>query len=202
MRSLPLLAALLASASAPASGAALVLTGLARLGGETRAYFAEPSATGHFSLTVGESVAGIRLVSVDLPGRTALVADADGIRRIAFASGDGTTVLAPKIEARRAARGPDVVPSGPELFRRDEHVAQIAQDLADADVPVADHRDARTKPTTEGAASGDKTGEKTGPPPRRLPTEEELFKSRNGYAAWEARERALRQGISVSAPEP
>jgi hypothetical protein len=198
VRFLPLIAALLASASAPASGAVLVLTGLARLGGETRAYFAEPPATGHFSLAVGETVAGIRLVSVDLPGRTALVADADGIRRIAFASGDGTVAVAPKFQARRVAGQPDVVPGGPDLFRRDEYVAQIAQGLADADVPVADPRTPRANPAAEGAASG----EKTGPPPRRAPTEEELFKSRNGYAAWEARERALRQGIAVSAPEP
>lgn len=198
MRSLSLIAALLASASAPASGSALVLTGLARLGGETRAYFAEPPATGHFSLAVGETVAGIRLVSVDLPGRTALVADADGIRRIAFASGDGTAAVAPKIQARHGVRGPDVVPSGPDPFRRDEHVAQIAQVLAEAEVLLADPRDPRTKPASEDAASG----EKSGPPPRRAPTEEELFKSRNGYAAWEARERALRQGIVVSAPEP
>lgn len=198
MRFLPLIAALLASASAPASGAVLVLTGLARLGGETRAYFAEPPATGHFSLAVGETFAGIRLVSVDLPGRTALVADADGIRRVAFASGDGTTALAPKIQVRRAVHGPDAVPGDPDLFRRDEYVAQIARALADGDVPVVESRDARTRPAAEGAASG----EKTGPPPRRAPTEEELFKSRNGYAAWEARERALRQGISVSVPEP
>ena len=198
MRSLSLIAALLAAASAPASGSVLVLTGLARLGGETRAYFAEPPATGHFSLAVGETMAGIRLISVDLPGRTALVADADGIRRDAFVSGDGPAALAPEIQARRAAREPDVAAGGPDLLRRDEHVAQIAQGLADADVPVADPRDPRPHPAAEGSASG----EKTGPPPRRAPTEEELFKSRNGYAAWEARERALRQGISVSAPEP
>ncbi len=198
MRTLSLIAALLASASAPASGSVLVLTGLARLGGETRAYFAEPPATGHFSLAVGETAAGIRLVSVDLPGRTALVADSDGIRRVAFASGDVTAALAPRIPARRAVREPDVVPSGLDFSGRDEYVAQIARGLADADVPSADPRDPRTNPAAEGAASG----EKTGPPPRRAPTEEELFKSRNGYAAWEARERALRQGIAVSAPEP
>ncbi len=198
MRSLSLFAALLAAAPASASGPALVLTGLARLGGETRAYFAEPPATGHFSLAVGETVAGTRLVSVDLPGRTALVADADGIRRVAFASGDVTAAPAPRIQARRAAREPDVAPGGPDLFHRDESVAQIAQGLADADIFVADPRDPRTNSPAESAASG----EKTGPPPRRAPTEEELFNSLNGYAAWEARERALRQGISVSAPEP
>ena len=155
------MAALLASASAPASGAVLVLTGLARLGGETRAYFAEPPATGHFSLTVGETFAGIRLVSVDLPGRSALVADADGIRRVAFASGDVTAALGPKIQARRAAREPDVVAGRPDLFRRDEYVAQIAQGLADVDVPAADLRDPRTNPAAEGAASGEKGAEET-----------------------------------------
>ena len=198
MRSLSLVAALIASAPAPASGSALVLTGLARFGGESRAYFAEPPATGYFSLAVGETVAGIRLVSVDFPGRTALVADADGIRRVVFASGDATAAPAPRIQARRAAREPDVAPGGPDLFRRDEYVAQIAQGLAGADVAVADPRD----PRTDSAAGDAASGEKTGPPPRRAPTEGELFKSRNGYAAWEARERALRQGISVSVPEP
>ncbi len=198
MRSLSLLAALFAAAHASASAATLVLTGLARFGGESRAYFTEPPATGHFSLAVGESVAGIRLVSVDLPGRTALVADAGGTRRVAFASGDVTAASAPRIQARRAAREPGVAPGDPDPFRRDEDVARIAQGLAVADVAVADPRDRRTNSAAEGAASG----EKTGPPPRRAPTEEELFKSRNGYAAWEARERALRQGVSVSAPEP
>ena len=195
-----------------ASAAPLVLTGLFRIGGESRAFFEDPATGGYFSLTPGEEGGGIRLLTVEFKDRWALVADHTGTNRIVFGTKDlprsepnraGLTQLdnpLPSDRPRRQIAGLTTTgqlpagSAGPEAaFGRESRA--VAGPAETANLGVAN----------EAPASLDEAAAQPAAPVRRRAPADELFKARNGYGAWEEllkqRHQAELLAQAQSAPE-
>jgi hypothetical protein len=184
---------ILSLALSQAWGGSLVLTGLSRIGGESRAFFSDGTASGSFSLMPGEDREGVRLLSVEFRERWALVADCTGTNRIVFATAVPAQV-APTVPGH-----PDgMLPPGRTLHRLPGTAAPNPLPTAAEEPGSASMAEISLPPPQAGASevapengnSGSAVSAATGSPvvtpalPRRA-TADELFKSRNGYAAWE-----------------
>lgn len=209
-------------AGGTASAAPLALTGLSRIGGEARAFFTDGTAGGYFSLTPGEEGGGIRLLAVEFKDPAALVTDRFGTNRIVFGSKDVSTLPSPTVLAsertypprpegiaplgrpkRRITGSP--VPDPAPVATTESGLATVEEgrelvalpavqsgvQLATADLP--------TEPQTAAPSAADPVSPPS-PPTRRLATTDELFKTRNGYAAWEEllRQRHQAEMLAIS----
>ena len=184
----------------------LVLTGLARLGGVGHAYLYTPAAGKHFSLGTDEDYAGLRLIEVNFRQGWALVADEHGTNRVEYAK-------AATASAGLADPAPSPVAniSKAQIPRPRPRIA-IPDSSASADVsnqvtelPASTDGFAlspagTTDPTDEAAISGAASGAPTRTPgPRRRPTADELYKTRNGYGAYEELLRQRHQAEVLAA---
>ena len=198
------LALSLAVLSPARSADALVLTGLARLGGIGHAYLYEPAAGKHFSLATGGDYAGLRLIEVNFRQGWALVADERGTNRVEYARA-GTVRPGLADPAQSLVADVSMVPSPrPRIMIPDSPVS------ADGSNEVTEPPSATgglalspagtTGTTDEAASSGvvlDSAGRALGP--RRRPTADELYKTRNGYGAYEELLRQRHQAEVLAA---
>ncbi len=188
-------------------GAPLMLTGMSRIGGETRAFFSDGTPSGYFSLTSGEDRDGVRLLVVEFRERWALVADHNGTNRITF----GNPGVSP---ARQAGTGQD-----DGMLSRVQRQRLLTQPPLPQTSPLAAVADGNAAGSERSAsplpleASGGSGGDGNAgsvvsasdeslaksPPPRRPATADELFKARNGYAAWEDLLRQRHQAEMLAA---
>ena len=198
---------ILSLAAGQAWGGPLVLTGLSRIGGESRAFFSDGTASGSFSLMPGEDRDGVRLLSVEFRERWALVADRTGTNRIVFATADasqaaptGPGYSGGMLPSGRGQRRLPGTPAPNPLPTAAEEPGDVGVGQNSAPSPLA----GASEPAAENGSSGSAVSAATGSPPATPPqprraTADELFKSRNGYAAWEDLLRQRRQAEHLAA---
>jgi hypothetical protein len=194
-------------AAGTAAAAPLVLTGLSRIGGETRAFFGDATTGSYFSLSPGEDRSGVRLLEVQFKDHSVLVADRTGTNRIVFGSNDRPSSLA----QRTALMYPDRNGSADRPERRLAAVAGMSQGPESQPAPetlslsgAAGGNPAGLAGLADGAATQPAAAASPDavptPPPRRRATADELFKARNGYSAWEDLLRQRHQADLLAIP--
>jgi hypothetical protein len=175
----------------PGRADGLVLTGLSRQGGIERAYFNEPAGRGSFSLDLGADSVGERLIEVNFPQGWVLVANQRGTNRVEFAkttkgplpsmfSGVTTRAQNPVTRLFRPAEQPKPrLPAGTaqSISTGVEGMAQFEVEPASTAVP-----NPAGSTESNGLLSGSQEPPSASPRP---PTADELYRARNGNAAFE-----------------
>jgi len=201
-----------------AAASDLVLTGLAATGGRVRAFLSTraPSGTGAFSVSLHQESLGVRLVSVNLRERTALISE-DGVeRRLCLggetAAGDplgsgvvntgGLTTGLHSISSQRSAADP-IVDNG----RAVSDGTGVAGSTGPDGVRVESNIPARSvsgdgSGTPPGSSNSelnrdDSVAHRWVPGMVREPTEAELFKAKYGASALEERARQERYAAGL-----
>jgi hypothetical protein len=199
-----LLLGLMVAARLPVSSAdGLVLTGLARSGGISHAYFFEPAGGKHFSLGIDEDYAGLRLIEINSRQGWALVADARGTNRVEYARAVAALPLAANPGQLSQARGSNLhlPPPRQRIALSDasglaEATGSLPSAMDSGAVPFGgtDDTSPATVPLPESAEVSARTVL-----PRRLPSADELYKTRNGYGAYEEMLRQRHQAEVIAA---
>jgi hypothetical protein len=201
-----------------AAASDLVLTGLAATGGRVRAFFSSPTASGGgaFSVSLHQESLGVRLVSVNLRERTALISEGGIERRLCLGGGTaaGDPVDAESAKAgrpntglrfnssRRPAGNPSVENSAPSSVGTSfEGSTGLDGVRIESNIPErALSRDGIAAPggvSDLGLNPGDTGAHRWVPGVVRDPTEAEVFRAKYGTTAMEERSRQERYAAGL-----
>lgn len=185
-----------------------VLTGLARTDGQVRVYLTTSAGSTFVTLRPGEENGGWRLAAVSFRERCVWLANTTRTTRVEFALSPAQATSQwpqPRVQQTRQTQDFSGQTSSETRDSLEQPVAADSELAVTGDTSAlpAGAVVAPSSPDTAVTDSGS-ASKATQLGPRRAPTADELFKSRNGYGAWESllrrRHQAATLGIPVAEP--